>query len=152
MMKTAFVARAWLFFSLAVFVANEFKPFPLATILGVPEDHARDAWITFCAILLPIAVIGNERRKGGEQMESKSKTRISKVKVFVVLQAMKFWYVFRKVHESMPWVLYRQRKLEIEAELESEMRSFVAKAFDLHILLEGVKLHWQFEHMFDCAL
>ena len=42
MMKTAFVARAWLFFSLAVFVANEFKPFPLATILGVPEDHARE--------------------------------------------------------------------------------------------------------------
>ena len=130
MIKTAFVARAWLFFSLAVFVANEFKPFPLASILRVPEDHARDAWITFCAILLPIAVIGNERRKGGDQMESKSKTRISKVKVFVVLQAMKFWYVFRKVHGSMPWVLYRQRKLEIEAELESEMRSFVAKAFD----------------------
>ena len=38
-----------------------------------------------------------------------------------------------RVSESaqlMPWVLYRQRKLEIEAELRSEMRSFVAKAFD----------------------
>ena len=58
----------------------------------------------------------------------KNKTQISKVKVFIALQAMKFWYVFRKVHGNMPWVLYRERKLAIERELESEMRSFEAKA------------------------
>ena len=54
----------------------------------------------------------------------KNKKQISKVKVFIALQAMKFWYAFRKVHGKMPWVLYRQRKLLIERELESEMRSF----------------------------
>ena len=89
---------------------------------------------------MPIAVVMNEQLNAFEQRRKKmvddsdengkNKTQISKVKVFIALQAMKFWYVFRKVHGNMPWVLYRERKLAIERELESEMRSFEAKAFD----------------------
>jgi hypothetical protein len=107
--------------------------------LSLPEDYARDVTFTFFALLAPIAVVFNERLNAFEQRRrkmvdedenGKNKTQISKVKVFIALQAMKFWYVFRKVHGNMPWVLYRQRKLAIERELESEMRSFEAKAFD----------------------
>jgi len=134
-----FLACVWLFLSLSLFVGNECKPFKLSAISkdsALPEDYARDATVTFFSILLPIAVVMNERLNAHEEEAARrkegteTKTRVSKVKVFIALQAMKFWYVFRKVHGSMPWVLYRQRKLAIEAELESEMRSFEAKAYD----------------------
>lgn len=136
---------SWVMLSLwfFAFVWNEYKPFRLNKMfvsLSLPEDYARDVTFTFFSLLVPIAVVMNERLNAFEQRRrkmvddsdenGKNKTQISKVKVFIALQAMKFWYVFRKVHGNMPWVLYRERKLAIERELESEMRSFEAKAFD----------------------
>ena len=65
---------SWLMLSLCAFVWNEYKPFRLHKMfvsLSLPEDYARDVTFTFFSLLVPIAVVFNERLNAFEQRRRK---------------------------------------------------------------------------------
>ena len=125
-----------------LFIKNGFEAMRMDLMFkGVEKDVARDRTMLFSIVSCLVAYVVNERmneqerrrRNGRTSTEASTGGGISNenaMKIFMTRQALKTWFMYRKVYATMPWVIYRKQKQALTQELEREMRSFEAKAFD----------------------